>query len=532
MRASEQRRHHGTALAGLETETDHHHATDAASIRLFSTDGVDLEALLLIGYAAAARGESARAAAILDRVARERPRQAHPCADLVRTLPKVPRARIAAQFQASLRLAPDDPRLCNAFAGFLLDGDQADQAIPLVQAWLQRQPDSPAAHIMMGIACNELGQFAAAVAHFRRAVRLDPAQAASWANLGMLLKTVGALQPALDAYDEALAREPDNARIRVNRAVALLQAGRWDDAWPEYEWRLRLPGCQTLPLERLLPFVSRFGSLDGRTVLLTHEEGFGDTIQFMRYVPLLAERGAHVMAWVPASLVSVVGRVAGIEAVFSGDMAAPQHDYHCPFVSLPRAFETTPATVPNGPYLTADPLLAADWRTRLPASGLLVGLAWAGQSRPWLTGFAALDRRRSAGLAAFAPLAAVPGISFVSLQTGPAGAQAAQPPAGMRLTDPTGALADFGDTAALIANLDLVVSVDTAVAHVAGALGKPVFMLDRYDNCWRWLSGRADSPWYPGMTIFRQSNPGEWSEPVARAAAALAALALFRGTPG
>ena len=159
-----------------------------------------------------------------------------------------------------------------------------------------------------------------------------------------------------------------------------------------------------------------------------------------------------------------------------------------------------------------------------------VGLAWAGQARPWLPGFSTVDRRRSAALATFAPLAAVSGVAFVSLQKGPPQEQVQSAPERMTLFDPMAEVEDFADTAAVIANLDLVVSVDTAVVHLAGAMGKPVFLLDRYDNCWRWLSGRADSPWYPNLTIFRQDAMGDWSAPMARAVAALRAIAAYRGT--
>ena len=183
--------------------------------------------------------------------------------------------------------------------------------------------------------------------------------------------------------------------------------------------------------------------------------------------------------------------------------------------------------VPNAPYLTADPALTATWSARLPKDGLSVGLVWAGQARPWLHGFGSMDRRRSAGLAAFAPLATVRGVNFVSLQAGTPAAQEA--PDGLILTDPMDAVRDFADTAAIIANLDAVIAVDTSVAHLAGAMGKPVFLLDRYDNCWRWLHGRADTPWYPTMTIFRQPRPGDWTSPMHRAASSLAALAIFRG---
>jgi hypothetical protein len=185
--------------------------------------------------------------------------------------------------------------------------------------------------------------------------------------------------------------------------------------------------------------------------------------------------------------------------------------------------------VPKETYLTADSALVAAWAARVPADGVRAGLVWAGQARPWLQGFTSVDRRRSAGLQAFAPLASVQGVRFVSLQAGTPAAQGQEPPPGMALTDPMESVRDFADTAALIANLDVVISVDTSVAHLAGAMGKPVFLLDRYDNCWRWLHGRTDTPWYPSMTIFRQPRPGDWASVMRRTASALTSLAISRG---
>ena len=172
----------------------------------------------------------------------------------------------------------------------------------------------------------------------------------------------------------------------------------------------------------------------------------------------------------------------------------------------------------------ADPALVRDWAARLPSGDTLrVGLCWAGQARPWITGFHSLDRRRSTSVATLRPLAAVPGVRFVSLQKGPAAAQARE--AGFDLIDVMDDVRDFADTAAIVANLDLVISVDTSIVHLAGALGKPVFLLDRYDNCWRWLSGREDSPWYPTLRIFRQERSGDWAPVIARVATALAGAA-------
>jgi hypothetical protein len=182
--------------------------------------------------------------------------------------------------------------------------------------------------------------------------------------------------------------------------------------------------------------------------------------------------------------------------------------------------ETIPS---NTPYLAADPELIARWESCLLHGGLRVGLVWAGQARPWLPGFSTLDRRRSAGITAFAPLAGLPGTCFVSLQKEPAAAET--PPPGLELHNPMPQVGDFADTAAIVTCLDLVVSIDTSVVHLAGALGKPVFLLDRYDNCWRWFSGREDSPWYPGLRIFRQERLGDWTVPMRRVAEAVANMA-------
>jgi Flp pilus assembly protein TadD len=492
-------------------------------------DAVDVEALLLLGIAVAARGQTARAAAILDRVARERPEEAHPCSDLAGLLPRLSHGQVTAQYRASLRLAPEDMRLRHAFAGFLQARGNVEEAVAVLREGLRQNPGSSAAQHAMGVALAELGHIADATWHLEQAVSIAPWLAAAWANLGMLLKVEKRFPSAFAAYEQAITHAPDDVQIRVNRAVALLHAGHWAEAWPDYDWRLRLPGPSRLPPERLLPSLSEAGDLMGMTVLVTHEEGIGDTLQFLRYLPQLARLGARVLLWVPSPLVRLAETLPGVAGVFSGDGDLPAYDWHCPCLSLPRVFRTTVATVAGEPYLDADPALAETWTVRLPPSGFRVGLAWAGQARPWQPGFATLDRRRSAGLAAFAPLAAVPGVCFVSLQKGPAAVQARTPPDGMMLYDPMDAVEDFADTAAIIANLDVVVSVDTAVAHLSGAMGKTVFLLDRYDNCWRWLTGRADSPWYRSMTIFRQERLGDWAAPMARAAAALEVLATFHG---
>jgi Flp pilus assembly protein TadD len=494
---------------------------------LLAADRNDVEALLVLGLAVAASGEAARAAPVLERVRRARPGNDDPCHDLETMQPRIPRALVARQYRTCLRLAPADARLRRNFASFLLDNTEPDAALSV----LRDAPESAVTYNLRGMALAETGKFREAARSFEGAARLDPTSAGGWANLGLMLKTEGRFDEALAAYDRAIALAENDPQIRVSRAITLLHAGRWEEAWQDYEWRFNRPGYPIVSNAPMLPILEPRGRLEGTRVLVRHEEGFGDTIQFARFLPLLAARGADVIACVPQSLVRLLRCIPGITVIQAGDGPLPPHDFQCPFFSLPKVFRTTTRTVPNPPYLTADPDLSLAWAERLPTDGVRVGLVWSGQARAWLHGFSSVDRRRSVSLATFAPFALIPGLRFVSLQAGIPAAQGQEPPPGMELIDPMEHVRDFADTAAIIDNLDVVISVDTSVIHLAGAMGKPVFLLDRYDNCWRWLHGRTDSPWYPAMTIFRQPKPGDWASVMTRATSALATLTTARTAP-
>lgn len=519
---------------------------------------VDLEASLLCGLALG--GRSARhgaggapspgvtgtalaelSAALLVRVAALRPDHAHPCLDLLGLLR---RERLQDGYEPVLRaclgLAPEDARLLRAWAELLHDTGRDAEALETVDAWLRLRPGDEGAFGLRGAVLAGLGRPEQALEQFRALVARSPGSARHWTNLGSTLRLLGRLGEALPALRRAVELAPCNAQIRVNHAVALLHAGHMAGGWREYEARLALPGHTALPAHRLLPTLAELvggaASLRGRIVLCTHEEGFGDTLQFARYLPLLAATGARVVAAVPAPLMRLLGSLgSGVEVVEQGG-TPPAHDWHCPMLSLPRVFSTTPHTIPAGvPYLCADPqaIRAAEARLAraLPGRGLRVGLVWAGQSRPWLPGIAAIDRRRSMALAALAPLGEVAGVQLVGLQKGEAAAQAGTVP-GLVLHDGVAEAHDFADTAAVVAVLDVVISVDSAIVHLAGALGRPVLMLDRHDACWRWLHGREDSPWYPRMRIVRQERPGEWAGVVARVAEALRAAVEARQKAG
>ena len=328
---------------------------------------------------------------------------------------------------------------------------------------------------------------------------------------------------ALAPLEAALALRPNEKQWHMARAEALLALGRWRDGWPEHAWRWHgiAPDPRRAPMNPLArpdPATWR-----GRTVLFHAEQGQGDTLQCLRYVAPAIASGAQVVLEVQPSLRRLAAAMPGVTAVVASGDTLPAHDLAVPMFHLPWAFDSTPEHVLRAPYLHADRAAATIWRTRLAAiPGRKIGLVWAGEPRPEDPAALATDRRRSIPLAALAPLGALPGLAFITLQKGIA---AAHPrPSGLVLHDWVDELADFADTAALVDGLDLVISVDTAPLHLAAALGRPVWLLNRYDTCWRWLLDRDDSPWYPTLRQFRQPHPGDWPAVVARVAEALAEL--------
>ncbi len=429
------------------------------------------------------------------------------------------------EFRATLRHAPKDNAAACAFGKFLLDRFRPKEAAAQADAALAFDPGCSPAHNLRGMALVAQGRMDDAVAAFGRAIAIDPSNAGFRANLGTALATEGRFDAALDSLAGAVQMAPDDLAIRLNHAIALLKAGRWPEGWAAWEWRHRQPGREKLPPRLRLPRLDDLGSLAGRTIFVYHEEGFGDTIQFLRYVKLLRQADVKIVLWLPEPLVRLARGQTGLGDVLTGDVTLPPFDWHCPINSLPNVFNTMVETAPADiPYLRADPALTGDWAAKLPRGGdCRVGLVWAGEPRPNDPAALALDRRRSLSLIRLEPLLAVTGATFVSLQTGAAARQIFAP-----VHDPMGEVKDFADTAAIIANLDIVISVDTAVAHLAGALGKPAFLLDRYDNCWRWLSGRTDSPWYPAMRIFRQPRMGDWAPAIEAATEALAGFVASR----
>jgi tetratricopeptide (TPR) repeat protein len=390
-----------------------------------------------------------------------------------------------------------------------------EEALASYERALALAPDYAQAHANRGNVLYRLRRFEAALSSLDRALALDPALAQAHANRGNVLYVLERASEAVCSYDRALSIDPRSDIFHVDRSMALLVEGELEAAWEGYERR---------GSDASAPAIAAAGRprwrgtepLAGKTILLHAEQGLGDTLQFCRYVPLVAERGAEVILCVQAPLVALLTSLSGAARVIALGSALPAFDAHCPLLSLPMAFRTTLQDIPaTMPYLRADAAAVAAWRRRLTApQGPIVGLAWSGNPHH------VNDSRRSIALTEFS--AALPvGPQYVCLQTDVRDADRAAL-AARRDISYFGDELGFDAAAAVCTSVDLVVSVDTSLAHLAGALGKPVWILLQSGPDWRWLTGRADSPWYPTARLYRQSTPGEWSDVLERVAGDLA----------
>jgi tetratricopeptide (TPR) repeat protein len=391
------------------------------------------------------------------------------------------------------------------------DAGHFDQARDTLRQAIQLAPDLAEAHCNLGVALADSGYLEEALDSLRRAIQLRPGYAEAHINLGVVLCNQGHAQESIRACTKAVELQPELEAARLNFAQVLLTQGNFELGWVEYERRwIANPRIRNGSFSQ-----PRWTgeSLIGKTILLHAEQGLGDAIHFVRYAPLVAARGGHVLLECQPELVRLFQTVEGVDQVIAVGQPPPEFDLHCPLMSLPLVMRTTLRSIPaNIPYLQSE-----TWNEKLdgPQDDLKVGLVWAG--RPTHSN----DRNRSMKLAEFSRLSHVPGITFHTLQKGAAAAEALSPPPGLHLVDHAAQLHDFVDTASLISTLDLVISVDSSVAHLAGALGKPVWVLLPYVPDWRWMRDRTDSPWYPTMRLFRQSRWGSWTEPLAQLATCL-----------
>jgi tetratricopeptide (TPR) repeat protein len=415
--------------------------------------------------------------------------------------------RALASFEEGLRLDPADPQLLNGSGVALLELRRPQDALVFFDRALELAPD-------------HAGE---ALAAYERALALAPDNAPLLANRAAALRRLDRPHEAITSARKALALRPDFAHARFVESVACLSLGDFEAGWRAYESRWQIGWLASQRRDFGAPLWRGDESLAGKAILLHAEQGLGDTLQFARYAPLLAEKGATVFLEVQAQLVRLVSCMDGVSAVFARESPLPPYDFHCPLLSLPLACATALQSIPaDVPYLSADRAMVARWGARLPRRRPLIGLTWSGERSH------DNDLNRSMRLATLAPLFDLPDLTFVSLQHEVREEDAALLAARGEVLSIGADFKDFSDTAAAIGALDAVISVDTAVAHLAGALGKPLFLLLPFAADFRWLRERCDSPWYPTARLFRQPQFGDWPGAVNMLRDTLARLRVSR----
>jgi tetratricopeptide (TPR) repeat protein len=430
-----------------------------------------------------------------------------------------------AVYQEALRLKPGCAEAYNNLGNVPLDQGKLAEAEACFRQALCLQPGYADAHNNLGNALREQGKLDEAEASYREALRLKPGFAEAYNNLGIALGDQGKLAEGEASYRQALRLKLDYAEAHLNLSLHLLRQGNFAEGWPEYEWRRSTRDNLRDPL----PPPSWDGSpLDGQSVLVQTEQGAGDAFQFIRYARLVKAKGGRVVLQCQAALARILATCPDLDQVVAAGTPLPPFPLTAPLLSLPMLCRTTLETIPaEVPYLAVDAARVQTWRTLLAAlPGFKVGICW--QGSPKLK----RDRLRSVPLAVFGPLAKVPGVCLFALQRGPGLEQIGQQRKHLSIVDLPGRSEDpaesWLDTAAMIQALDLVISVDTAVVHLAGALGAPVWVALPFMPDWRWLVDWEDSPWYPSMRLFHQQRPGDWPEAFQRIAMALHDLVATR----
>jgi tetratricopeptide (TPR) repeat protein len=403
-------------------------------------------------------------------------------------------------------------------ANALKDLGRLDPAVASYDQAIERKPDYAHAYCNRGVVQHRLGSLADAVSSLDRAIALAPADAFAHYNRALVMQDCSRWNEALASYDQAVAINPEFADAQFNRSLALLFQGNFARGWAGFEWRWKNAQRLAIGAPRNFPQPLWLGEapIAGKRLLLYREQGLGDTLQFCRYATLCAAEGATVLLEVQASLVDLLANLEGVSQVIATGGVLPPFDYQCPLMSLPLAFNTTLDTIPAPPkYLHNDTAKVARWRTLLgERTRPRIGLVWSGNANN------PIDERRSIRLAdwvAHLP----PEFQYFCLQKDVREADRAVLASSPVIFSYDDDLLDFANTAALCECLDIVISVDTSLAHLSGALGRRTWVLLPFTADWRWLRDREDSPWYPSMKLYRQKAFGDWNEVFARVAADL-----------
>ena len=435
-------------------------------------------------------------------------------------------------FSRAIALDPGNVHaFCNQVGPLLALGRPA-QALASCETALTLDPDHAEAHHNKAAVLYELRDLEGVLACCNRAIAVKPTLAEAYNARGVALFELRRLPDAIASLETGLAHAPGDAEARHHLAMVRLASGELRPGWDLYESRWDTRQFARMRRSLAQPLWLGQDTLAGRTLLVHAEQGLGDTLQFCRYVPRLADRGARIVFEVQPGLAPLLASLAGVAHILSRGEPLPPFDVQVPLMSLPLALDAGPESL-SSPYLVADPARTAAWARRLgPAHDLRVGLVWGGGTRPDDRVAHLTDLRRSLPLSALRPLLEVPGIRFHSLQLGPPAQQLADLRARDAIwgsiRDVAPDLKDFSDTAAAMAQLDLVITCDTAAAHLAGALGVPVWILNRFDACWRWFGGDGPTPWYPSAKLFRQAQPGDWDSVIALVKADLQRLSAAR----
>ncbi|GEN13701.1 hypothetical protein NCH01_01320 [Neoasaia chiangmaiensis] len=423
-------------------------------------------------------------------------------------------------YRGSLEIAPSVAAVQHRLGCLLVVQGHLASGIDYLRQAIENDPTRALYLVDLSSALAGLGDFDAARGAAEKALAMGPETHAALHNLGHAMLNLDRAADAIGIFDQALRHDAEHPATRFSRATAFLKAGRYEEGWREYEWRWR--DCQRPRNDINAPIWSG-EDLSGRRILLHAEQGYGDTLQFVRLASTVAALGAEVTLQVPQPLVRLLSDVVGVTHVVSALTPWMTFDFHCPLASLPLRVGLTVASVPDASYLSV-PLTERvrqgnAVRNHMAGNAawpdLIVGLVWAGDPRPGQARAHIIDRRRSVDLARLAPLFTVPGVRFAGFQLGAAREQIET--SGLPVVDVTDGILDFADTAARLSGIDLLIAVDTSIVHLAGGLGMPVWMISRFDNCWRWMENRSDTPWYPGMRILRQSQPGDWDSVIEEA---------------
>jgi tetratricopeptide (TPR) repeat protein len=476
------------------------------------------EAHFNLGIALKTLGQFDNAIAAYNKAIRLKPNFAEAHSDLGNVLQNSGRLEEAvAAYHNAIGCKPDFAAAHSNLGNVLKGLGRLEEAIAAYNKAIRLQPNFTEAHANLGNALQDLGRLDEAVAAYHKAIGFKPDFADAHSGLGNALKNLGRLDDAIAAHNTAIGHQPDYVQGHFNLGIGLLLSGDITNGWAEYEWRWRKAENEAA-LRGFSKPQWQGEEVNGRTILLHAEQGLGDTIQFCRYATLVAARGAHVLLQAPRSLLTVLSGLKGVDRVITTDEPLPPFDFHCPLMSLPHIFGTGLATIPAPfSYIPINEAKRRNWQQRLaPAAGRRIGIVWAGNPQH------GNDRNRSLPFAALAPLWNIPGIRWYSLQVGERRADLDAAPPGV-IEDLSPSLEDFAQTAAALSQLDLVLTVDTSVAHLAGAIGHPTWVMLPFVPDWRWLMGRQDSPWYPSVRLFRQVQYGAWGSVIHSVEAALAA---------